>query len=210
MTDLKCTVYKAWQLCVETAANDGVRKRNYMIDAELLHEINDSHYLTLSRKDNSTRRIMTMLARDHQTTGHADEGFTTLSMCDIPEQLAKLRDRAMRVAIAGHMADRLPTKWHRVKRLKRWKAAMATMPKIVEVMTPSTTDIESITVKIIASMSGPVQMKITDASMTWLTRSIAAQVASGEVHSARSKTPDPCGATSPCAGDDTSESSPED
>ena len=175
MADLKCTVDKAWQLCVETA---DVRKRTYVIDQELLHEIHGDYFLALSRKDNTTRRIMTMLARDDQTTGHADDGFMALSMCNILEQLAKLRDRAMRFAIAGHMADAVPAQWHRIRRAKRWRVAMATMPEIVQVMTHATNDIQSIKLKIITS-TGPVQMHVFDASMAWLVKSIAAQVASG-------------------------------
>ena len=110
MANLTCTVTKAWQLCIMDDLN-GVRKRTYVINEDLLHEGDSgAHFLTLSRKDNTTRRIMTMQARDEHTTGHADDGFTALSMCDIPEQLAKSRDHAMRVAIASHMADQLPTK----------------------------------------------------------------------------------------------------
>ena len=210
MANLTCTVTKAWQLCIMDDLN-GVRKRTYVIDKDLLHEgESGAHFLTLSRKDNTTRRIMTMLARDEHTTGHADDGFTALSMCDIPEQLAKLRNRAMRVAVLGDMVDHLPTKWGRIKRLKRWRAAMATMPEIVEVMTPATNDIPSITLKIIASTTGPVQMEITDQSLSWLTKSIASQVASGEVHSGQSKagrTSDACDAID---GDGTSEASSED
>ena len=100
-----------------------------MIDAQLMHAINTDHYLTFNRKDNNTRRLLTMLAREHQTTGHADEGFTTLSMCDIPGQLAKSWDRAMRVAIAGDMADTLPTGWSGIRRVKRWWAVFAAMPR---------------------------------------------------------------------------------
>jgi len=81
MANLTCTVTKAWQLCIMDDLN-GVRKRTYVIDADLLHEGEScAHFLTLSRKDNTTGRIMTMLARDDHTTGHADDGFTALSMC---------------------------------------------------------------------------------------------------------------------------------
>ena len=87
---------------------------------------------------------------------------------------------------------------------------MGTMPEIVEVMTHATNDIQSIKLKIIAS-TGPVQMHVTDASTTWLTKSVAAaQVASGEVHSAQSKagrTRETCDASDE---DGTSEASPED
>ena len=112
----------------------------------------------------------------------------------------------MRFPVAGHMADTIPNGRSRIRHVKRWRAAFAAMPEIIEVMTHATNDIQSIKLKIIAS-TGPVQMHVSEALMTWLTKSVAAQVASGDVHSAQAKTG---WDIPPCAGDDRSESSQED
>ena len=233
MSDVTCSISKAIVLSIELAppiaggaVADGFRKRTYTIEEELLMLIDDKYYLKLSRQHMVTKRIMTMQVGDHTSVDHADVGIGRLhKCCDIPHQLAMLRDRAMKVAIVGEaLVDKLPEKWCRIKDGKRWQAAYSNMPSVVEVMTPVIHDIPSIKMNIATSGSTsagfrPVCMEITGATISWLSKAVAAQVASGEAHASHSTPVDDtehAGAGSPlsptscwrqlmrvaCAGDD--------
>ena len=159
------------------------RSRSFIIDDELVSTIDGRQYMQLSRKHNVMRRIMTMSCPETAQCG-ARHG-TPLNMSDIPDQMVAARDIAMRKFIAGSdHATKLPKKWARVKTLKRWKAALATLPDVMAVTTPHVNGVASITANIATTLKGgPVSMEITDESLSWLTRAVAAQVASGEVHS---------------------------
>ena len=87
------------------------------------------------------------------------------------------------------MVGKLPEKWCRIKDGKRWQAAYSKMPSVVEVMTPVINDIPSIKMNIAtqdvittSNCFRPVYMEITGATISWLSKAVAAQVASGEVH----------------------------
>ena len=191
MSSVTCSISKAFVLSIEpTSPSDGLRKRTYTIEEELIMIIGDKHYLKLSRQHMVTRRIMVMQVGDHQSVDHADMAPRLLhKCCNIPDQLKELRDRAMKVAIVGeHMVEKLPGKWCRIQQQKRWRTAYSTMPSVVEIMTPVINGIPSIKMNIATSGHDshkgfrPVYMEITGATISWLSQAVAAQVASGEMH----------------------------
>ena len=109
MNGVKCTISTATVLTVEPSstvahdapgigpkrADDGFRKRSYVIEKELLHTTDDgTHFLLLSRNHYTSRRIMRMQAHDHH--GRGDDN---LRMCDIPKRLVKARDLALRLCL---------------------------------------------------------------------------------------------------------------
>ena len=131
MNDLKVTIAKAFVMNVETSnvmnadasdapAHVSKRKTSYILEDDVLKRGDDGKpYLLLSKNKSSSRRIMT--TRCHDASGGADSrNIVRLHMCDIPEQLSALRDRAMRVAIAGHRMHKLPKQWTKVMLSKKW------------------------------------------------------------------------------------------
>ena len=165
---------------------ESLRSRQYSIPAEYVEEVNGAKFLCLARKEVVVRRLLTLQARVHVNTSHADEGITNMSLTDVPDQLAVARVNAIKLGVAGTIekAEKLSSKFYRSK---KYQQALTDMGEVINVTTPHVGDLQPIVMRMLARPRGMSWVEITDANLSWLTKAVAIQVAEGCHTSMRSK-----------------------
>ena len=174
MSGVSCTVSKSFVLETIHESAGKRRKAHYIIPDRLIEIIEDKHYLRLSRHDSVTRRIMTMLIQDRP------KHVIKMRKCDVPDQIYKVMDQAMRVMVAGsaHEAEKLPRRWSKIMERKDMRYALASLPEVIDIQAPSVGDIHPVTLTVATSTKGRkvVRVQVTDAALTWLTQAVAYQL----------------------------------
>ena len=171
---------------IEGGHDEKIKSRQYSIPTHLIDEFQGSKYLCISRKEVCVRRLLTIQARPHVNTSHADEGITNISLTDVPDQLIKRRQDAMKLAVTG--AHRGTEKAHgNFMIAKKYQQAIFDLGDTISITTPEVCGIEPILMNVKTNYHGPIWFEITDLNMSWITKAVGAQVAQGSYKSKRAR-----------------------
>ena len=135
------------------------------------------------------RRLVTIQARPHVNTSHADEGITNISLTDVPDQLVKHRQDAIKLAVTGSQAGSVPGDKHHGNFMiaKKYQQAIFNLGDTISITTPEVCGIEPILMNVKTNYHGPIWFEITDLNMSWITKAVGAQVAKGSSRSKRAR-----------------------
>ena len=189
MCDLTCTLKEMVVINVSKAddADDDLRARQYSVPSELIEDIDGKKFLCLTRKEVCVRRLLTLQARSHVNTSHADEGITNMGLTDVPDQLVAVRQEAIRLWVAGgaEQATKLGSRFYRSK---KYQGALAALGDTVEVRTPAVGDLQPITMTMKSNFRGMSWVEVTNQNLSWLTKAVAIQVSEGGHKGKRART----------------------
>ena len=169
-----------------TVVIDG-KSHSYSVVEKLLKTIDGRMYLTLSRRESCTRRLMALrvAARSTVDSSH-DDAHRALSKSDALDQLSKARDLAIGRFLCGEdkMFDA------QMRRLKKTQRKLSQLPGAIQVTTPSILDVAPVTIWMLSDVVGrkgavAPSVELTDTAINWVMDVIKAQVDAGDTISAK-------------------------
>jgi hypothetical protein len=168
------------------------KSRSYTIPHGLVRMVGDNCFVQLSRKNPSTRRLLTCLALGDGThTSAGNNAFCILGSTDVLDKLMIAREDAIKTTVCQDGAGSMSVRW---RRNKKFANKIASIPSVIDVPTPPIDGVEPITLKMLTHVGEelrglvPVSIRIDSSSMTWLATAIKSQVESGDISSIRKTT----------------------
>ena len=183
MTAVTCHITKS--VVLDTVHEHGGKRRRqqFVIPDDLIADIGGEQFLLLSRHHMITRRIMSILIPDAKVRQSINEHSIKMrraSKCTggkyVTDLLYTCMDKRMRRCIVGsdQEVEKLPHKWSQIKLRKRYRHALAQIPEVIEIQSPSIGDIQPITLSLATSTTSKVvQLHVTSESITWLAQVVA-------------------------------------
>jgi hypothetical protein len=163
------------------------KSHSYSVVEKLLKTIDGRMYLSLSRRESCTRRLMALrvAARSTVDSSH-DDSHRALSKSDALDQLSKARDLVIGRFLCGEdkMFDA------QMRRLKKTQRKLSQLPDAIQVTTPSILDVAPVTIWMLSDVVGrkgavAPSVELTDTAINWVMDVIKAQVDAGDTMSAK-------------------------